>query len=600
MMKMGTALIIILICASAALPAAELKRYSAIAHNSRDARTPVVTLIGKGISIKDPEQILNSPGRVVGVTFYDMQSNGSTGNRIALDSNGRAHFVWTNATTSLLTARGIWYGYLSGLSDSLPAFEIDDNNMGGFCSIGILRGSEIPQLADNPVIGYHNSNINDVRISIDTSAGDEIFEVDSLGFGSLPDQYSWPAMAIDNNDMIHCVAAQSNAANGTIKKLAYSHKIAPDGIWSNPVIFDSAYAVSQVISSSRISSKTAIAWTSPIFQDYNQFDNDVVFIESIDGADWNFADDIENITNYPFSSQGDTTLRAYTDLDALYDNNDNLHIVWNAASVTRDSLDEMEVLYKTGLYHWSQSTGITMIYEHPADEWTCDMGAWNLPISKLSMGCDKDSNFIFVVFVKYEPNDHSYFGNAADPNPCGGDNAMPCCNGELYLTWSVDGGVNWAVPINITNTPTPDCLAGDCDNDGWPSLAEVVDDYLHISYIDDKDAGSAVLFEGEPTQNSVIYLRFPNPTRQGTGCDYIPGDINSSGSANGLDVTYGVNFFKGGPPPPFICECGSHGTVFVAGDVNGTCSFNGIDITYMVNYLKGGPAIIYCPDCPPQ
>ena len=89
----------------------------------------------------------------------------------------------------------------------------------------------------------------------------------------------------------------------------------------------------------------------------------------------------------------------------------------------------------------------------------------------------------------------------------------------------------------------------------------------------------------------------------GPGCDYVAGDINNNGEANGVDVSYGVNYFKGfGPPPPVICfDCPAVGeNLFGAGDVNGNCGFNGVDITYFVNYLKGiGPALTFCPACPP-
>ncbi|UCC78825.1 MAG: serine hydrolase [Candidatus Zixiibacteriota bacterium] len=81
-------------------------------------------------------------------------------------------------------------------------------------------------------------------------------------------------------------------------------------------------------------------------------------------------------------------------------------------------------------------------------------------------------------------------------------------------------------------------------------------------------------------------------------CDYVTGDVNGSDSYNGLDITYGVAFFKGGPAPTYECECPPHGTWFVSGDVNGSCSYNGLDITYGVAYFKGGPAPIPCPDCP--
>jgi hypothetical protein len=88
-----------------------------------------------------------------------------------------------------------------------------------------------------------------------------------------------------------------------------------------------------------------------------------------------------------------------------------------------------------------------------------------------------------------------------------------------------------------------------------------------------------------------------NPS--GPACHYIPGDVNNSGVFNGIDVTYAVGYFKGGPVPPYSCPCPPPNVWYVAGDVNGSCVFNGIDVTYMVAYFKGGPAPIPCPDCPP-
>jgi hypothetical protein len=83
-------------------------------------------------------------------------------------------------------------------------------------------------------------------------------------------------------------------------------------------------------------------------------------------------------------------------------------------------------------------------------------------------------------------------------------------------------------------------------------------------------------------------------------CSYVPGDANDNGVANGLDVTYSVNYLKGiGPQPPYICECPPHAQFSVAADANGDCAYNGLDISFLVNYLKGGGIIPRgCPDCP--
>jgi hypothetical protein len=82
-------------------------------------------------------------------------------------------------------------------------------------------------------------------------------------------------------------------------------------------------------------------------------------------------------------------------------------------------------------------------------------------------------------------------------------------------------------------------------------------------------------------------------------CFYTPGDANGNGGFTGLDITYSVRYFKGGPHPSYSCDCPPHGNWYVAGDVNGSCSFSGLDITYMVRFFKGGPGPIPCPDCPP-
>ena len=63
--------------------------------------------------------------------------------------------------------------------------------------------------------------------------------------------------------------------------------------------------------------------------------------------------------------------------------------------------------------------------------------------------------------------------------------------------------------------------------------------------------------------------------------DYLAGDANGSGSINGLDVVYLVDYLKGINPPP---------DPIYAGDANGDCIVNGVDVVYLVAYLKGGAA----------
>ncbi len=120
---------------------------------------------------------------------------------------------------------------------------------------------------------------------------------------------------------------------------------------------------------------------------------------------------------------------------------------------------------------------------------------------------------------------------------------------------------------------------------GIPTTAEVDTFAIHC-----EDSSVPPLFDDQDYIISIL---------PAGGCDYVPGDVAGNGVFNGLDIVYGVSYFKGGPTPPYSCECTPGNTWYVAGDVNGSCSYNGLDISYGVTYFKGGPAPIPCADCPP-
>ncbi|UCE66690.1 MAG: hypothetical protein JSU85_01340 [Candidatus Zixiibacteriota bacterium] len=105
-----------------------------------------------------------------------------------------------------------------------------------------------------------------------------------------------------------------------------------------------------------------------------------------------------------------------------------------------------------------------------------------------------------------------------------------------------------------------------------------------------------------PTMRFIAFGRCEDfdPPCGGPACDYVVGDVNGSDNYNGLDITYGVAFFKGGAAPLYECECTPGNIWYVSGDVNGSCNYNGLDITYGVAYFKGGAAPFPCPDCPPN
>ncbi len=154
---------------------------------------------------------------------------------------------------------------------------------------------------------------------------------------------------------------------------------------------------------------------------------------------------------------------------------------------------------------------------------------------------------------------------------------------QYKIEYSTDSGAGWVSP------PIQDWTAGNPETYSWltPDLLST-QCRIKVSCRNPQDS------VGFDISDADFTIGPSSPT-----CDYLVGDINYSGNTNGLDVVYGVTYFKGGPPPPYSCECPPHGTLFVTGDVNGSCAFNGLDISFFVSYLKSGPPLVPCPDCPP-
>ncbi len=161
---------------------------------------------------------------------------------------------------------------------------------------------------------------------------------------------------------------------------------------------------------------------------------------------------------------------------------------------------------------------------------------------------------------------------------------------NIFASYSTDNGATWSGNSN------PDLVShiGAVYNSHVPYIVTAPGDTLHVIW---RQRDSTA------TKEDLFYSRSDTlASSGGPGCDYVVGDVNGSDSYNGLDITYGVSFFKGGGDP--MCPFGSCGippcdAFFYCGDVNGSCTYNGLDITYGVAYFKGGPDPIFCPDCPP-
>ena len=421
--------------------------------------------------------LAQSPGEIVGTTLYDMQEMTSGTNRIAVASDGGIHVCWTKAL-SFPGVRYIYYNYRPPNDSWIGEVPLSDVNRSGFGNISL--GPD-----DCVAIFYHDAD--QMEIHVNTSCG---------GYNDyiLPDTNSlWPKGSVTVSGRFNVFSGRTNDPAQEIT-IMYNTSEDFGHNWPPWERVDSAMTLLWAINSSRISGRAAIVEGIPVNRDeHHYFNMNIGYIISDDGVNWDFSS-WDMITDY-----GSMSDRAVVDADLIFDNDNYLHVIWNTVNI-----DSLEYNIST-LWHWSEVTGVISEVAHFGPT-TCSPGTWNLALCKMSIGIDQNDN-LFCVWTGFSSADAAANG---------------FCNGDLYMSYSMNGGLIWELAENITNSQTPDCPSGECDSDNWATLAEKVDDYLRIFYVNDKDAGSAVLYEGVPTVNDMKYLEIPNPTSTPVSESKIP------------------------------------------------------------------------------
>ncbi|HBZ00698.1 MAG TPA: hypothetical protein DEO84_05165 [candidate division Zixibacteria bacterium] len=443
-----------------------------------------------------PGLICQSPGDTMGFTQYDYQTNASTGRRIVIDSQGGMHFDWMWSDQYGVT-RNIRYNCFG------PSFPSPWPGEG--VSIG-KAGSGYPQISvsidDRAVCAWHYAPTGAESVYV----GRDVFQCQGTfdtrrppnRIGTL-NKLIWPYITIDRNNRIQLVATT------TVTGLAYSYE--PIGYtrsnnggttWTAMAPVDTTRGISAVIVSSKVSDKVAIVYCHPYLNDTTGGRNNIYYIQSTDGITWNSFLPKTNITNY---HRNNDSLYAWEEVSALYDYNDNLHIVWNA-QYTSGPINSTPSFYygRAHLYHWDATSNSISSFASFDSTWPqegCDMGAGNFVFTRFSVSVHPTvgSQQVFVAYTSWDTSDCSNTGFA---------------NGDIYLQQSNDNGATWLPKVNMTASPTPLCEAGDCDADNWSSLSEyTLNSNLHLFYVNDKDAGAVVQTEGAATDNPMLYLAFP-------------------------------------------------------------------------------------------
>jgi hypothetical protein len=415
-----------------------------------------------------------SPGDSVGFAHQHFQVEG---NRIALDNDSGVHFIWMSGPSGM-GIRCIRYNYYSPSGEWLfPYYDHRDSIISSSAPQISVTTSSIANIA---FINYDTY----VTFGRDMASGFGVFE-----FYDPPDMLQhrcyWPNLTVDIQDRVHIVSTEENPG-GDLSAVAYTQSDDQGLSWETLQVVDTVSVVSARVTSSPVSERVAIFYSHPI-DNGTVLENDIYYVLSEDGVTWDFLNGKVNVTGY---GGGDDSLFTDATIDAVFDYDDNLHLIWTA-----HYLSDNGYYPTTYLYHFEIDSGtmtqVTSLEFEPGPD-CLEEGTGNA-IRSVSLAAGQQDERLFAVYTGITSNDCSADGYA---------------NGELFLQESYDDGLSWTNPINLTNTSSPNCQPGGCLSEEYPSLAERADGFIHVFYVCNLRWEDDEVSHADPQ----LYLRHQIPT----------------------------------------------------------------------------------------
>jgi len=465
-----------------------------------------------------------------GDTWWDYMSNGQIGKMIAYDTEGGVHVTWTDSYDAQHTNRFQKYNFRdeeNGEWLERDGVAAPQGTRSGYGSITLTNEEH-----QRAVIFAHAEGVLEEITSVmcvDFDRGWGAFETQP--FAGFPDASTiWPQGVIARNNTVHVVMNKRNAS-----QIAYQYGVNEDDVirfLDNARALDTTSLNTFRIARSPVSDRVVISWIRsrvgiPAPPEWDgflawQMNNDIWIATSDDDFDSKI-----NITRTiaPFEIEGEVpipfygdTLRPFVNHDVMIDRNDNIHLVFEARGFWEMPVYDPEndrppvdglTIDACFLFHWSEA-GDTMTAV--ADGWYTHQivvddtvrawpkpGAWKSNLASPSLAQAPNGD-IYCVFNTYPYGDYNDYI----------DNGEGRCHGDIAITVSRDNGLSWYWPTTVVNTETPFAEAGEAASEQYVSLADRIDDNLHIFYETDLEAGTDIQDDGcTNTNNPMFYQRIP-------------------------------------------------------------------------------------------
>ncbi|HMQ46130.1 MAG TPA: T9SS type A sorting domain-containing protein [Saprospiraceae bacterium] len=521
------ALVATIVCATVVLNAQQLVRKGTLNQPQfREDCVDDLPQMPENVSTDAPPVVLPIQFRadqevIIGTTFYDLQANNSTGDRISSNAAGDVRAVWTMSQEMTgYSDRGTGYNGRDGGSwGPQPAVRLEAATRTGWPNhVWLEDGTEfVVAHSGTPRLHYT------IKATDGTLTEGEI--ATTVPVGQL-----WPRAAGSGNN-IHVLAISYPVANGgAIYEGVDGHPLyyrSTDGGQT----WDKTDVILPGLDQTAITSGTADGYAIDANGDvvavlFVESFSDVILMKSTDnGETWTK----HIVHDFPLdlyqTDQGYTAadLPTYSEEEGqpdslailsndetgsvVVDNNGMVHVFWGRMWVQDDDLTDGNSSYypgTSGLYYWNETMGtgestiIADVIDRNGND-TLDVNDIALYFASLtgqpSAGVDADNNLYVAYAGLVEGTD---FENSED-----GQNYR-----HIYLVASTDGGATWTDPYDAINEETlTDASLLNFIEGVFPGIPNRFTGNVPLIYQQDFRPGLIVRGDMDPAEtNFIIYL----------------------------------------------------------------------------------------------
>ncbi len=478
------------------------------------------------------------PGILLGITYYDLQTNGSMPHRISYFEEGNdksAQVIWMGALDMERfnpphPTRGSYYALID-MADPLNPEKytdvewarIEGTIRSGFPSIVQYKDGTVGSIAH--VISTESS-ASAMRITKNTGFGDIAFTSKQIP-GS--DSSLWGHAAVDGDDITHLAFTSDTSSKNFGEQVVYMRSTDKGNTWSDPTILTGPLSNPQLPTGRGANSYQFATRGSTVALAYQDSTFNLRVIKSEDnGATWgqpiNVFGGSRHQTAYMVEDYGDGTFRATTDtipicgpsFDIVIDADGFIHGMasttpsWNIGTARMNDNDEIEFIDDTtyasiytrvqGVYfnEAANTYGLTTM----AEDWDGTGVVVTRPFGSglcrhFKLGVDDADNSLYMVYTGIKNGD-VFETILADGNADFG------LQGHVYVAKKFNGAEMWEPEIDLTP------IEYDCQ---FPSMHErVKDGVVMMAYQADRTPGVSIQNSNQDVEENYVHFHSFRPT----------------------------------------------------------------------------------------